>query len=109
VKAEESSLGGPGGGLETPFLRGDADGSGRINVVDPIALLGVLFGNARPKFDCDDLLDVTDDGRIDVIDSLYLLRFVFSLGPDVPAPFPRCGRDSTEEPRLLACEESNCG
>ncbi len=109
VKAVGGAQGGPAGGPQAPFIRGDADSSGRINVVDPIVLIQVLFRDARPRYDCDDLLDATDDGRIDVLDSLYLLRFVFSRGSNLPAPFPWCGRDPTAEERPLACEESICG
>lgn len=94
----------PFGGDELLFRRGDVDGSGRINVTDPISLLGHLFlGEAAPA--CVDAADADDSGRLNLTDPILLLSYLFTGGPGPadswqgacgpdhsPAdpPFPRC-------------------
>ncbi|MBI4607274.1 MAG: hypothetical protein HY721_35360 [Planctomycetes bacterium] len=91
------------------FLRADADGSGRLSVADATKVLQVVLGHAEPKFDCDDVLDSNDDGRVNLVDAIALLQFLFARAASIPPPFPECGRDGTPEARPLACAESNCG
>jgi hypothetical protein len=100
------AAGGPGS--EASFRRGDADRSGRISVLDAVLIIRVLLGKAESVFDCDDALDVTDDGRVDVVDPVRLLQFLLDRGPGLPAPFPGCGPDPTPEPQVLACRKSSC-
>ncbi|MBI4605494.1 MAG: right-handed parallel beta-helix repeat-containing protein [Planctomycetes bacterium] len=78
-----------------PFVRGEANGDGDIDVGDPVALLLVLFRGAAPG--CPDALDADDSGNVDVTDAVYLLRFLFLGGPAPPAPFPDPGTDPTED------------
>ncbi|HLU47570.1 MAG TPA: CotH kinase family protein, partial [Planctomycetota bacterium] len=88
------------------FVRGDADGSGRIDVSDAVtiirAALGLIGGD---QLDCDDALDANDDGRIDIADSLFLLRALFASGSPPPPPFPDRGHDPT--PDALECDGSS--
>ncbi|MEM7235925.1 MAG: hypothetical protein AAF517_27405, partial [Planctomycetota bacterium] len=84
-----------------PFVRGDADGSGRIELTDAIFGLQYLFlGGDAPS--CADAADANDDNAVDLSDSLHVLAFNFLGGNPPPAPFPRCGLDETKD--SLGCE-----
>lgn len=97
----------------TRFNRGDANGDSKINVTDGVLVAqNIFFKVAKPglvKFNCDDMLDVDDNGRLEVADPLLLLRFIFLHGPAPSAPFRACGADSAvvENP-VLTCAQANC-
>ncbi len=80
--------------LSVPFQRGDADGNGRINIIDPVKIIQILIGIAPVRYDCDDALDADDDGRVTVTDALPLLAWIFQRGPRLPDPFLECGLSS---------------
>jgi parallel beta-helix repeat protein len=78
------------------FRRGDADGSGALDISDPIALLGHLFlGGTAPE--CLDAADSDDSGTLDLTDGIYSLTFQFLGGAPLPEPFPDCGSDETSD------------
>ena len=55
---------------------------------------GILFtGGALPS--CEATLDANDDGALSLPDPIALLNYLFTDGPDLPAPFPDCGEDET--------------
>jgi hypothetical protein len=83
----------PGGRL---FIRGDADGSGEIDVSDAIAILGYLFLGEEPG-SCLDARDVNDNGVVDVTDPVYGLNHQFLGGAPPPPPFPQSGSDPTDD------------
>jgi formylglycine-generating enzyme required for sulfatase activity len=69
-------------------------------------VLNSLFGNAFVS--CMAAADANDDGRADISDPIYLLRWRFLGGPAPPPPFPECGLDPS--PDDLACESfARCG
>jgi ELWxxDGT repeat protein len=69
-----------------PPLRGDANGDGRRDVSDAIAILGCLFlGQACPPESCG--IDVNSDAKADVSDVISLLEFLF-LGGAALDPCP---------------------
>lgn len=75
------------------FIRGDADGDGRVACPDILGVLARVF-LSRP-LPCDDAADVDDDGSVTVRD-LVLLAAHLALGATAPAaPFPHCGVDPT--------------
>ena len=78
------------------FLRGDTDQSGTIQLTDAVFLLDYLFRGGRVP-SCEDAADANDDGSIDISDGILILRFLFSGGDRPRAPFPRAGRDLTED------------
>ena len=83
---------------EFPFLRGDTNGSGAVDIADAIHLLGALFipGTALV---CEDSGDGNDDGSIDIADAITILSSLFLPGaPPLGAPFPNCGADPTADP-----------
>jgi hypothetical protein len=79
-----------------PFLRGDFDGSGQVNIADSISVVNHLFRSGPPPF-CDDAMDADDSGVLNLTDSVFLLDFLFRAGPVPPPPFPAEGSDPTED------------
>jgi len=87
-------------GVPRPFVRGDADLSGEVNVSDAVQILEHLFrGGARPA--CPDAADVDDSGKIAITDAVRLLGHLFRGEAPLPAPYPDPGQDTT--PDGLSC------
>ncbi len=85
---------------DPPFLRGDSNGDGEVNVSDPVHVLNYLFsGGAEPR--CLDSADGDDNGQVNITDAVYLLNYLFSSGRPPPPPFPAVGVDLT--PDELRC------
>ncbi len=62
-----------------PF--GDADGSGEINLLDILLLIGNLYsGGPPPTYDYY-MGDADGSGRINLLDVLYLIDYVYEDGP----------------------------
>ena len=87
------------------FIRGDADGSGSLNVLDVIAVLGSLFAD-RSALPCEDAADSDDSGDLELLDGVYLANSLFLRGPAPALPFPNCGVDATFDE--LGCAEYEC-
>ncbi len=91
-----------------PFVRGDANTDGTIDIADIIATLSYLFSNGSAY--CLDAHDVNDDGNIDIADAVAGLNFQFNQGDDPPPPFTDgiCGPDPTPDApfRELGCFEA---
>ena len=85
------------------FVRGDADGSERIDISDAIFTLYWLFlGGKEPG--CKDAADSDDSGTIDISDAIHTLGFLFLGNEPPPDPGPEEeGPDSTEDG--LGCEQ----
>ena len=78
------------------FIRGDADGSGELTIVDPVRTLSYLFvGAAAPP--CLDAADANDSGELDLADATYTLGFLFLGDRSPPSPFPRPGSDPSSD------------
>ena len=82
--------------VEDLFVRGDANGNGRVDIGDPVYTLTVLFLKG-PTPGCWDAVDSNDDGIIGIADPFHMLRYLFSFGPRPPAPFGVCGPDPTRD------------
>jgi hypothetical protein len=79
-------------GSSVEFIRADADGSGRVDITDPIFLLNHLFlGGGAPT--CLDAGDANDDDKLDISDAVYSLSFQFLGGSPPESPFPGCGTE----------------
>jgi hypothetical protein len=92
------------------FVRGDADGSGVINITDGIFVLSFLFtGGATPG--CKSGADADDSGVINITDGIYVLSFLFTGGTAPPAPYPACGVDPGDPDGTGApgCETEHAG
>ncbi len=73
-----------------PFIRGDTNGSGTIDISDTIFLLDYLFATgAQPN--PEEAGDTNADGSIDISDAIYLLLYLFNSGEPPAAPFPDAG------------------
>ncbi|MEM7262070.1 MAG: hypothetical protein AAF488_08770 [Planctomycetota bacterium] len=88
-----------------PFVRGDLNHDGGLDIADPLATLSYLFGGQFGPA-CLDAADSDDSGSIDLADAIHLLSHLFAGGPPPAAPFPTCGPDPT--PDLLHCADSAC-
>jgi hypothetical protein len=86
------------------FRRGDVDGSGGVNISDPIDNLAYQFlGTFQPT--CMDALDDDDNGVINIGDPIFSLSRQFLGGRIWPAPYFACGEDPTaDNPADLGCE-----
>jgi len=69
-----------------PFLRGDVNGDGRLEVSDAVALMAYLFvGGPGPQ--PLEAGDANTDGLLDIADAVFLLAHLFAGGP-APSPAP---------------------
>jgi hypothetical protein len=66
--------------LVLPFMYGDANGDGVINVVDVVYLINYLFISG-PAPDPIQAGDVNCDGFVNVTDVVYLINYLFIDGP----------------------------
>jgi len=82
---------------QVPFIRGDGNLDGSVNISDAISILDRLFGSSPPST-CPDAADSNDDGTVNIADPIHLLAYLFSGGPPPSAPFPAAGPDSTADP-----------
>jgi ferredoxin len=83
------------------FIRGDANGDGKVQVADPVWIVSELFRNGPPT-SCQAAADATGDGVYDVSDALFVIRYYFQNGPAPGEPFPACGPESVAIP--LSCD-----
>lgn len=73
---------------EVPFVRGDLDENGNLDVADALGVLGFLFSGAA--LTCAETADVDASGGIDVADAVALLSYLFVSGSPPAFPFPNC-------------------
>lgn len=79
--------------IAEPFVRGDCNADGNVELSDAICSLAYLFSGG--SVGCLDALDANDSGGIDISDPVAILEYLFSGGSAPPAPFPDCGPDAT--------------
>ncbi len=78
------------------FTRGDADANGELEFADGVIMITLRApGGQQPP--CMDAADANDDGRVTLADALYMLDFLFGIGPPPPPPFTECGEDETAD------------
>jgi hypothetical protein len=75
---------------DIPFLRGDCNDDGAIDISDAVSMLNWLFrGGTEPG--CMAATNANGDAATDISDAAYLLNHLF-LGSSAPVPpFPGCG------------------
>ncbi len=89
---------------ESRFRRGDVNADGRLNVTDPITILGRLFRGVA-SVPCEAAMDVDGEGGVQLTDAVVLLNYLFSRDPPViPAPGPRDCRPVSAD----RCRTANC-
>ena len=67
-----------------PFLMGDANGDGSINVTDVMLIVNHILGNTLPVF-VEECANVNGDARIDVADVMLLVNMILNSGNNVPS------------------------
>ena len=72
-----------------PFIRGDANQDGNIDLADAVSCLTYLFGGGSST--CTLALDANDDGQLNIADPIMLLGYLFAGGAPPTSPFPDCG------------------
>ncbi len=82
---------------ECPFVRGDPNFSGAVDLADAIYCLSYLFADGETP-PCLDAADSNDSGSIDISDGIYILGYLFGGGSPPPYPFPSGGADPTDDP-----------
>lgn len=87
--------------IELPFIRGDVNRDGMVDIGDAVYLLTYLF-QSGPAPTCEDSADANNDGMIDLADGIYLLNYLFVGGPTPSEPFPDPGLDPDDDE--LGCE-----
>lgn len=83
------------------FTRGDTNNDESIAFVDVMALLFVLYGGLTTN--CEDSLDINDDGRLDTTDAIFFLQYLFLDGAPPREPFPEAGPDPSPND-VLGCD-----
>jgi hypothetical protein len=82
--------------VERPFLRGDINDDGGVDISDAVWTLQWLFlGLHNPE--CQKAGDTNDTGKVLLDDVLLLLQYQFWGGITLPAPFPELGFDPTPD------------
>lgn len=84
-----------------PFIRGDANADGTVDLADAVTSLEALF-IAGAMGECEDAMDSNDDGVLDLADPIAVLNNLFGSGAPLPEPSV-CGSDPTDD--VLTCEE----
>jgi hypothetical protein len=90
------------------FRRGDADGSGKLDLTDAISTLQFLFMGGTPP-PCKDAADTDDSGKLDLTDAISSLQYQFMGGPPPADPGPSmCGPDPTPDDEYAECTYTSC-
>ena len=88
---------------EVPFVRGDPNEDGIVDMSDAVFILNHLFlGGIMPP--CRPVMDVNGDGGLDLGDPIHMLTYLFQQGEPPTTPFPDCGFD----PYRSFCFRSAC-
>ncbi len=86
-----------------PFLRGDSNEDGDLDLSDGIRTLIFLFAGSS-EVRCEDAADANDSGDLDLSDAIFTFAFLFGGGPAPPLPGMRfCGGDPTLD--VLGCTD----
>ncbi len=73
-----------------PYIRGDVNEDGAVDLADAIGLLAYLFQSGSAP-GCDAEGDINTDATIDIGDPICVLVYLFTLGHPPHPPFPDCG------------------
>jgi hypothetical protein len=91
------------GGQKVPFLRGDSNVDGSVEVSDAINGLLMIFAG-KSAGTCLEAYDADDDVAVTITDAIFILDYLFYDGPRIPEPFPDLGIDPEPESSTLPCE-----
>jgi hypothetical protein len=91
----------------TPFLRGDVNESGAVDISDSIWVFNELFYGGPPTL-CAASADLNADGQRNITDPIYGLLYLFQAGPVPLAPFPSCGTGLESSPDSCPAGSTVC-
>src|SRR5262249_53589205 len=89
------------GSAGPPFVRGDVNADGEVDLSDAVRVLRHLFLGQPPSLECEKSADADGGGKVDLADIVHLLSYLFLSGPPPRAPHPACGAE--REPTALTC------
>jgi hypothetical protein len=70
-----------------PFIRGDANVDGAVNLADAFAIFNTLFIYGSFHYlACEDAADANDDGAVNIADAIFTLNYLFIGGRPIPPP-----------------------
>ncbi|MFQ5653243.1 MAG: hypothetical protein ACE5GW_00755 [Planctomycetota bacterium] len=93
----------PGGvDVRVPFIRGDGNRDGMVDISDAIHTLAFIFLEG-PIPTCAAAADLNNDDLINIADPAFLLNFLYGGGPYPSEPYPVPGFDPDSDG--LGCEE----
>ena len=84
----------------SPFIRGDVNVSGFVDISDGISILLHLFANGQLV--CLEAADVNGSAAVDLSDGVAVFSHLFQSGARPPMPYPDCG---VPEHVRLGCAE----
>ena len=79
------------GGL--PFVRGDTNSDGVVDISDGIRYLRWKFDGTE-EITCLDAADADRSGELDVSDGIVIFNFLFLSTSEIPEPYPLCNEDT---------------
>lgn len=87
--------------ITKPFVRGDANVDGSVNLADAFAILNALFiWGSFHYLACEDAADANDDGAVNITDAVFTLNHLFIGGRPIPPP-NECKFPTEEDPDLV--------
>ena len=90
------------------FVRGDVSTDGKLGITDA-AILGARLSAAGVETQCDDAMDIDDDGHVTDDDFAILVEFLTELSETTDSfledPFPDAGAD--DSPDDLLCQSGS--
>jgi hypothetical protein len=90
-----------------PFIRGDANGDGRVNISDAVAIIKKVY-LGEDLGGCLEAYDTDSDGLLTPYDFARIFVYYFLGGYSPSAPFPECGRFGGLRQSRFDCRSSSC-
>ncbi len=90
-----------------PFIRGDVNGDGALDIADASFVFNYLFLGGEGSTCVSAMNSNAEDGPPNLTAGVFLLNFLFMGGSAPPAPYPECGSSSLQIDLDLGCESSS--
>ena len=90
-----------------PFIRGDVNGDGSLDIADASFVFNYLFLGGEGSTCVSAMNSNAEDGPPNLTAGVFLLNFLFMGGSPPPAPYPECGSSSLQIDLDLGCESSS--
>lgn len=90
-----------------PFIRGDVNGDGALDIADASFVFNYLFLGGDGPTCISAMNSNAENGPPNLTAGVFLLNFLFMGGSAPPPPFPGCGSSSLQIDLDLGCESSS--